>query len=219
MAKLEEMLHVLDAMSQDDLLELLHALGCNKKKSDDALVLQMAINNWAASPASTVDEYDTKPVLSTQIIDAFHTYAWAATGELVMDGITPFNITYMIKLSAQAVAQQKVSHLVTVEFRGVAMSFTNTKEFQQSDVKFPATTAACSHCLAAHSVMVNLMMGKTVPFAVKYQQCVQQLRPHFDLSLVVHCGEMGGEVYMMALHILYWLTQQFLYFLSKRKFG
>ena len=86
MAKLEEMLHLLDLMSQDNLPELLHALGHNKKKSDDALVLQMVIDNRAASPASIVDEY-TKPVLSTQIVDAFHTYAWATTGELVMDGI------------------------------------------------------------------------------------------------------------------------------------
>ena len=99
------------------------------------------------------------------------------------------------------------------------MSFADAKEFQQSNVKFPATTAACGHCLAAHSVMVNLMMGKTAPFAVEYQQCVQQLRPHFNLSLAVHYGEAGGEAYLMALCILYWLTQQFLYFLTKRKFS
>ena len=100
------------------------------------------------------------------------------------------------------------------------MSFANAKEFQWSDVKFPVTTAACGHCLTAHSVMVDLMMGKTAPFAVEYRQCVQQLRPHFNLSLAVHYGEAGGgEVYLMALCILYWLTQQFLYFLTKRKFG
>ena len=39
MAKLEEMLQLLDLMSQDDLLDLLHTLGCNKKKLDNALVL------------------------------------------------------------------------------------------------------------------------------------------------------------------------------------
>ena len=44
------------------------------------------------------------------------------------------------------------------------MSFTDAKEFQQSDVKFPATMAACSHRLTAHSVMVDLMMGETAPF-------------------------------------------------------
>ena len=102
-----------------------------------------------------------------------------------MDGITPFNIMYAIKTSARAVAQ-KVSQLVTVESRGAAMSFTDAKEFQQSDVKFPATTAACGHHLAAHSMMVDLMMGETAPFTVDYRQCVQQLRPHFNLSLVVH---------------------------------
>ena len=127
----------------------------------------MAINNQAASLASTADKY-TKPVLSTQIIDAFHTYAWAATGELVTDGIMPFNtITYMIKTSAWAMAL-KVSHLVMVESGGVAMSFTDAKEFQQSDVKFPATTVACGYCLTTHSVMVDLMMGKTAPFVVEY---------------------------------------------------
>ena len=99
------------------------------------------------------------------------------------------------------------------------MSFTNAKEFQCSNVKFPVTTAACGHCLAAHSVMVDLMMGEVAPFEVEYHQCIQQLRPHFDLSLAVHYGEAGGEAYLMALHILYWLTQQFLYFLTKRKFG
>ena len=98
MAKLEEMLHLLDAMSQDDLPELLHALGCNKKKSDNALVLQMTVDNRAASPASTVDEY-TKPVLSTQIIDAFRAYAWATTGEIVTDSIMPLNSTYAIESS------------------------------------------------------------------------------------------------------------------------
>ena len=102
-AKLEEVLRLLDVVSHDDLPELLHALGWNKKKSDDALVLQMAIDNRAAALASMADEY-TKPVLSTQMIDAFCTYAWAVTRELITDGITPFNITYTIETSAHAVA-------------------------------------------------------------------------------------------------------------------
>ena len=86
------MLCLLDVVSQDDLPELLHALGRNKKKPDNALVLQMVIDNQAMAPASMADEY-TKPVLLTQIINAFRTYAWAATGELITDGITLFNIT------------------------------------------------------------------------------------------------------------------------------
>ena len=108
-----------------------------------------------------------KPVLSTQIVDAFCTYTWAATSELVTDGITPFNITYAIEKSAHAVAL-KVSHLVTVKSGGVALSFTDAKQFQESDIKFPATTAVCGHRLAAHSIMVDLMMGEAAPFAVEY---------------------------------------------------
>ena len=160
-----------------------------------------------------------KPVLLTQILDVFHTYVWATMGELVMDGITPFNIMYVIKPSARAVAQ-KVSQLVTVESGGAAMSFTNAKEFQWNDIKFQVTTAACSHCLATHSVMVDLMMARQLPSWLSTDSVSNScLRPHFDLSLAVHYGEAGGEAYLMALRILYWLTQQFLYFLTKRKFG
>ena len=79
------------------------------------------------------------------------------------------------------------------------MSFVDVKQFQESNIKFLATTVACGHRLAAHSVMVDLMMGETMPFAVEYQQCVQQLRPHFNLSLAVHYGDAGGEAYLMAL--------------------
>ena len=171
MAKLEEILCLLDLMSQDDLAELLHSLGRNKKKSVDALVLQMAIDNQAASPALTANEY-TKPVLSTQIINTSRTYAWAAMGELVTDSITPSNVTYAIEPSTHTVAQ-KVSHLVTVESGGAAMSFADACEVQQSDTKFPATTAACGHCLATHSILVDLMMGEAAPFMVEYHQCVQ----------------------------------------------
>ena len=51
----------------------------------------MAIDNRTASPASAANEY-TKPQLSTHIIDLLHNYAWAATRELVSDGIMPFNL-------------------------------------------------------------------------------------------------------------------------------
>ena len=137
------------------------------------------------------DEY-TKPMLSVQIIDAFRTYAWAATGELVTDCITPFNMPYAIKSSAHVVAQ-KVSHLVTVESSGAAMSFADAHEFQLNDTTFPVTTAACGHCLTTHSVLVDLMMGEAALFTVEYHQCIQQLRPHFNLSLAVHYGEARGE--------------------------
>ena len=100
--KLKEVLHLLRLNSADDLPELLHTLGHNKKKSDDALVIQMVIDNWAASPTSTVNKY-TKPQLLTHIIDLFHSYAWATTGELVSDGITPFNVTFASEASARAI--------------------------------------------------------------------------------------------------------------------
>ena len=99
------------------------------------------------------------------------------------------------------------------------MSFANAEEFLQGRATFPSTTAACGHCLAAHSVLLDLMMGERAPFTVAYHQCIQQLRPHFNLSLTVHYGEVSGEAYQIVLHILFWLTQQFLYYLSERKFG
>ena len=42
---------------------------------------------------------------------------------------------------------------------------------------------------------------------------------HFELSLHVHYGELGGGAYHVGLCILYWMMQQFLYYLSERKFG
>ena len=69
------------------------------------------------------------------------------------------------------------------------------------------TTAACGHHCTAHSVLDDLMIREVAPFVVEYHQCVQQLRPHFDLSLAVHYGEAKREAYQMALCILYWLTQ------------
>ena len=124
----------------------------------------MASDNQAVSTALTANKY-TKPVLSMQIIDVFRTYAWAALGELVTNGITPFNITFAIKSSMHAVTL-KVSHLVTVESEEVVMSFADAQEFQQSVATFPATNATCGHCLTTHSMLVDLMMGVMALFAM-----------------------------------------------------
>ena len=97
------MLWLLGKNSADDLPKLLQDLGWNKKKSDDALVIQMAIDNCATSPASAVNEY-TKPQLSTHVINLFCNYTWATTGELVLDGITPFNLAFVSEAGARAVA-------------------------------------------------------------------------------------------------------------------
>jgi hypothetical protein len=70
-AKLKEVLCILMVDSADDLPEILRTLSRNKKKSDDALVLQMVINNRAAAPTSaTTNEY-TKLTISTHIINLF----------------------------------------------------------------------------------------------------------------------------------------------------
>ena len=68
--KLEEVLWLLSKNSADDLPKLLQDLSHNKKKSDNALVIQMAIDNHATLPASAANEY-TKPQLSTHLIDLF----------------------------------------------------------------------------------------------------------------------------------------------------
>jgi hypothetical protein len=216
-AKLEEVLRLLNLASQDDLPDTLRALARNKKKSDDQLVLQMAIDERAAAPASTADEY-TKPQLSTHIIDLFRSYAWAATGEELTDGITPFNITFVSETASKAVGA-KVQRLVAVESGGTAMSYSDAELFLKNDAAFPSNTASCAYRLSAHSILVDIMMGPLAPFAVAYRQCTQELQSHLLLSLKLHYGDVGGGAYKMALRILYWMTQQFLYFLSERKFN
>ena len=144
----------------------------------------MAINNQATSPASAINEY-TKPTLSTHIIDLFQNYAWAATGELVSDGITPFNITFASKTSACAVTCKVTKLVAMLESGGATMSYANAETFMVDESTFPANTTACSyHLEEAHSIMVDL--GEAAPFTMAYQQCVQDLHSHFDLSLRVH---------------------------------
>ena len=99
------------------------------------------------------------------------------------------------------------------------MSYVDAKLFMLDESTFPSDTTQCSYHLEVHSVMVDLMMGKDVPFAITYQQCVQDLQAHFELSLHVHYSKLGGGAYQVRLCILYWMTQQFLYYLSERKFG
>ena len=189
-AKLEEVLRLLRKDSADDLPQLLQDLAQNKKKSDDALVIQMAIDNCAASPASAANEY-TKPQLSTHLINLFRNYAWAATGEQVTDGITPFNLTFASETGARAVAM-RVHKLVAVESGDAAMSCADAELFMIDESMFPTDTTQCGYRLEAHSIMVDLMMGEDAPFAVAYRQCMQDLRAHFELSLHVHYGELGG---------------------------
>ena len=99
------------------------------------------------------------------------------------------------------------------------MSCADAELFMIDESTFPTDTMQCGYHLEAHSVMVDLMMGEDALFTIAYRQCVQDLRAHFELSLHVHYGELGGGAYHIGLCILYWMTQQFLYYLSERKFG
>ena len=179
--KTKEVMRLLNMASEDDLPETLRALGCNKKKSDDIHVLLGAIDEQASSLASTANE-DTKPQLSTHIINKFRNFTWAATGNNISDGITPFNITFVSETAARALAA-KVDSLSMVEAGGSAMSYTDAQVFLKNDANFPPDTSSCAYRLAVHSMLVDIMMGPTNPFAVAYQNCVQDLQSHLLLGL------------------------------------
>ena len=114
-----------------------------------------AINERASSPASAANE-DTKLQLSTH-----------AMGIDISNRITPFNITFISKMAARALAA-KVDSLSMVEAGGSAMSYANAQVFLKNDTNFPPNTSSCAYHLAAHSVLVDIMMGPTNPFAVAY---------------------------------------------------
>ena len=140
--------------------------GKNKKRANDAWILQAAINQCATAPACITDEF-TKPQLSTHIVNKFHSYAWAAMGNEIMDGIMPFNIAFMIEPVAQAMAT-KLEHLKAIESGGTAMGNTDAKIFLKSDLHFPADTTACAYHLATHSLLMDIMLGEHNTFAVSY---------------------------------------------------
>ena len=212
--KLEEVLCMLDLHSADDLPLVLRELGKNKKKADDSWILQAAIDQCATTPACIANEF-TKPQLSMHIVDKLRSYTWAATGDEITDGITPFNIAFMLELGARPMAT-KLDRLKAIESGGTAMSYSDAEIFLKSDMHFPADTTACTYHLAAHSLLVDIMLGEHNAFAVTYCHCVQALQSHLQLSLHLHYGE---EAYMIRLRIMYWLTQQFLYYLSQCKLG
>ena len=165
---------MLDLQSADDLLNVLHDLGKNKKKADDAWILQAAIDQGAIAPACIAYEF-MKPQLSTHIINKFHSYAWAAMGNKITDGIMPFNIAFMIKLATQAMAM-KLECLKAVESGGTTMSYTDAKIFLKYDLHFPADTTACTYHLATHSLLMDIMLGEHNAFAVTYHHCIQTLQ-------------------------------------------
>ena len=99
------------------------------------------------------------------------------------------------------------------------MSYADTQAFLKNDTCFPLDTSSCAYHLVAHSILVDMMMGPTNPFAVAYRNCIRELQSHLLLGLRLHYGNEGGACYHMALRIQYWLTQQLLYFLSQRKFS
>ena len=139
-------------------------------------------------------------------------------GNDISDGITLFNITFISETATRALAM-KVDSLSMVEARSSAMSYADTQAFLKNDASFPPDTSSCAYCLAAHSILVDIMMGPMNPFAIAYQNCIQDLQSHLFLGLWLHYGDEGGACYHMGLRILYWLMQQFLYFLSQQKFG
>jgi hypothetical protein len=189
--KLEEVLRLLDLQSEDDLPETLWELAKNKKKLEDTWVLQNAIDARASAPVSVADEY-TKPQLSTHIIKKFRSYAWAATGNDISDGITPFNIMFINEPAARTLAA-KVERLTTVKSSSTTMSYADAELFLKNDALFPADSPSCAYRLAAHSIMVDIMMGPTCPYAVAYRQCVQALQLHLLLSLKLQYGKTGEE--------------------------
>ena len=136
--------------------------GTRRSHSDDVLILQMAIDNQAAS----VNKY-TKLQLSTHIIVLFLYFAWATTGELVSDGITPFNIMFTSEGSAHAVTCQ-VNKLVAVEPGSAAMSYADAEIFMVDESTFLTDIMQCGYCLEAHSIMVDLMTGEAAPFTMAY---------------------------------------------------
>ena len=62
--------------------------------------------------------------------------------------------------------------LSMVEAGGSAMSYADTQAFLNNDANFLPDTSSCAYRLAAHSVLVDIMMGPTNPFAVAYRTCV-----------------------------------------------
>ena len=78
-----------------------------------------------------------------------------------------FNITFISETAAQALAT-KVDSLSMVKAGGPVMSYADAQAFLKNNANFLPDTSSCAYCLAAHSMLVDIMMGPTNPFALAY---------------------------------------------------
>ena len=62
----------------------------------------------------------------------------------------------------------QVNKLVAVKSGSAAMSYVDAELFMVDDSTFPTNTTQCGYRLEAHSMMIDLMMGKDAPFTVAY---------------------------------------------------
>ena len=69
----------------------------------------------------------------------------------------------------------KLDCLKAMELGGMAISYFNAEIFLKSDLHFLADTTACAYCLAAHSLLMDIMLGEHNAFTVMYCHCVQAL--------------------------------------------
>lgn len=211
---LDEALRYTGVASQNDLPDTLRNLARNKKKSDDAIVLQTAIDARAADAQSVGTEY-SKPQVTVRLIGRFRDLVWAATGEDPTEGLTVFNILYATEATARA-AKERVSHLSTLESGNTAMSHADSITLHSKDMVFPNTLDACVYRLQAHSILVDIMLGPANGYAVAYRTLVRDIDPLFRQVIYSHYG---NDALSICLRILYWLTQQWLQYLRNLKLG
>ena len=146
---------MLDLQSTDYLQEVMHSLGKNKKKANDTwVILQTAIDLHVTTPASVTNKL-TKPQLCMHVIDKFCSYAWAATGNEISDGITLFNITFVTEPAARAMAA-KVEWLRAVESSRMAMTYSDASNLWVRGAYRVWTKICLQHQAASGSLWENL---------------------------------------------------------------
>ena len=85
--------------------------------------------------------------------------------EEISDSIMPFNIMFITETATSTMAI-KVECLRAVESGVMTMSCSDAELFLKADTHFPANSTACAYRLAAHSLLVDIMLGENSPFTL-----------------------------------------------------
>jgi hypothetical protein len=212
------MLRLVGVDSEDDLSDLLKALGSNKHAREDleALVSAIAVR---ASEANCVASQHTRPRASVPLINMLRNRDFAPTNDDLGAGLTPFAVVCDCHSAEAKKTSAKFDLLQKVEAGTNAVSYADAIQFSMNNAKLPVNERFAGHQIEGHSLLVDLVFGPAHALATAYRHSVQDLILLLSTGLEIHYPDTPNKRREIALRVMYWIQQEVYYYIRKRAAG